>query len=123
MDTPVTSWNEYPHVDDVHHLDNGDLACIDEIRQVLSRHGKLDRFGVNLLHRHFPITENEVLVETCDEMTRTLTIRPEQRGGVANALQTSWQLTPMGPGPIMYCNAVCRGDGKGGHVGDHAYTR
>jgi hypothetical protein len=56
-----------------------DQACLDEIRSVLERHGRLDRVGVCLLHQHFPMADDEVLMESCDEEARTLTLRPMKR--------------------------------------------
>jgi hypothetical protein len=123
MEQAVTNWNEYPHVNEVERLNPSDLTCMEELRDVLLRHGKLDRFGVTLLHHHFSLNEDEILVESCDEEQRTLTIRPEPRASISHeaALQTSWELKEGGP--IMVCNAVCRQDGKGNHSGDHVYIR
>jgi len=41
-------------------------AFFDDLARVLHRHGKSARFEVYLLHRHFPMFEDEVLVETLD---------------------------------------------------------
>ncbi|MDT0449491.1 hypothetical protein RM609_10460 [Streptomyces sp. DSM 40473] len=37
---------------------------------VLEKHGNLDRFGLCLLHDHFPVASDEVLVETHDADAR-----------------------------------------------------
>ena len=59
---------------DVPDLDAADLACLDEIRGVLARHGKLKRFAVHLAHRHFPMEADEILIERQDTRVRAQTI-------------------------------------------------
>ena len=48
-----TQWGRYEDINDVEPLNEGDQACLTEIREVLKKHGKRERFGVALLHRHF----------------------------------------------------------------------
>jgi hypothetical protein len=61
-------------IDEVKPLSDDDKQCIAELKDVLERHGALQRFGVTLLQNHFPVYEGEVLVEECDEEARTLTL-------------------------------------------------
>ena len=61
---------------EVRPVDETDLPCLMEVRDVLVRHGALTRFGVMLAHEHFPLGEDETLLEVCDPVKRTLTIRP-----------------------------------------------
>jgi hypothetical protein len=68
-----------PDIMDVEPLGAADHACLQEIKDVLLRHGRLNRFGVTLLHEHFAISHDEILVEECDPANRTLTIRPEKK--------------------------------------------
>ena len=63
-------------VDSVRQISDDDAACLREIRDVLARHGALDRFGVSLLHSHFGMAPDEMLMETTDESARVQTIRP-----------------------------------------------
>ena len=83
-----------PNIDEVGPFSEDDEACFEEIKQVLTKHGRLQRFGVCLLHAHFPITGDEVLVESCDPSTRTLTTRPVNRAqfGRTKPIETSWRL-------------------------------
>lgn len=84
----------FPDIDDTPRLADDDRQCMDEVRAVLSRHGKLDHFGLLLLHSHFPVAENELLVETCDRESRVLTIRPRDRAdlGTVRLRETAWRL-------------------------------
>ena len=51
-----------PTIDEVVPVGPDDEACINEIRSVLARHNALQRFGITLLHKHFDITDDEVLL-------------------------------------------------------------
>jgi hypothetical protein len=112
-----------PNIDEVPPLDAGDHACMSEIRRVLEGHGKLQRFGLTLLHDHFHIGGDEVLLEACNVDTRTLTIRPVKKTALENArvLETNWRLDTMET--MAACQQVCitSSDGKLGstHSGHH----
>jgi hypothetical protein len=76
-----------------------DKAVIDRIREVLEENDALDRFGLTLLHTHFDLDDDEVLVEKVDSELRTITIRPEKKAEleeVADPVATSWRLRPKG---------------------------
>ncbi|MGA3203603.1 MAG: hypothetical protein ABSF12_14045 [Bryobacteraceae bacterium] len=85
-----------------------------EIREVLERHGALRRFGVCLLHEHFPLADDEILVESTDNDTRISTFQPVKRSDVPQGiLETAWRLdigAPTGdsPIPVMSCTAGCK---------------
>lgn len=74
---PMT-WNDLPGIDDISVLDGTDEGCLEAIKEVIQRHGKERRFGVTLLHQHFVLGEDELLLEHCDFESRTLTTRPER---------------------------------------------
>lgn len=88
----MTSSPRLPDVTEVEPCGANDEACLAEIRQVLAKHGALKRFGLTLLHSHFPITDDEVLVETCDIQNRTLTIKPVKAAEVdeGESIETAW---------------------------------
>ena len=109
-------------IDEVKPLSEDDKQCIAELKNVLERHGALQRFGVTLLHNHFPVYEGEVLVEECDEETRTLTLKPVSRESLNEGalMQTNWRLDTGAS--VQGCVAYCLMDG-GRHVGPkHAAT-
>jgi hypothetical protein len=95
MTKVAMAYRDLPDIDDVQAFDESDEQCLSAIKDVLDRFGKLERFGVTLLHSHFPIYEGEALVETCDDETRTLVSQvvadadmPEGR-----VVETMWRLT------------------------------
>jgi hypothetical protein len=49
------AYTELPDIDETAPLDASDHSCMKEIRDVLARHDKLNRFGLTLLHTHFPV--------------------------------------------------------------------
>lgn len=93
---------------DVPAMSSADDSCITEVTAVLKKHGKLDRFGLMLLHQHFDITDDEVMIETCDPLSRTLTIAPGSRAELSKMVfkETSWRLDSGKP--VMNC--ACRVD-------------
>ena len=57
--TEPVSLPELTDIDEVERLSESDQACFDDIREALRKHGKLQRFGVTLLHSHFPVQDDE----------------------------------------------------------------
>jgi hypothetical protein len=78
-----------------------DELCLAEIVEVLDRYGRLDRFGIVLNEPHFPVSDEEVLVESCDPTTRTLTLRPVTKVDLAglDCVTTRWRMGPEAPEP------------------------
>lgn len=112
------AYKDLADIDTVPSLDDDDMACLSDIRDVLLKHGKLERFGVNLLHSHFPIKEDEVLVETCDDEARTLTMKVKSKDVLASSdlKATAWRLSD---GEVMLgCYTACVAAG-GGHKRKH----
>lgn len=101
--------NTLPDIADVRPVDQADLSCLLAIREVLERHGAIGRFGVNLLHDHFPIGADEILLEVCDPDTRTLTIRPgRSSGGDDRFVGTAFQFEPVGGSDAVSAVLVCK---------------
>lgn len=101
------NWDGLDRVEDIHALTDDDATVLREIRDVLARHGALQRFGVTLLHSHFDLDEDEVLVERVNPTMRTLSTSPErvsddERGRL---VPTSWRLDLEGgtPVPLQFC--------------------
>lgn len=76
-------------------LETNDQIIFDEIREVLKKHGALNKYGINLLHRHFEISPDEILKEYCDKENRTLTLKVVKRADLSNEkhVYTSWDLS------------------------------
>ena len=55
-------WATIPDIAETKPLSASERECLREIRDVLVRHGCLGLFGVNLIHKHFDIADDEVMV-------------------------------------------------------------
>ena len=65
---------------------------LDELRSVLVKHGYTYRFGISLLHRHFDLAHDEVLMETTDTEARISTLAVERHEEQsANSIDTMWR--------------------------------
>ncbi|MEA2691978.1 MAG: hypothetical protein QOJ16_1365 [Acidobacteriota bacterium] len=114
----TVQWSSLVEVDDVKPVDAHDYVVLEEIRQVLAKHGSTERFGVCLLHRHFDVAPGEVAVEYTDTANRISTVRVEQQGPEGDYLQTMWR---FGSGPEGVTTRVCvrRCNNEGGHKNMH----
>jgi hypothetical protein len=86
LESPLTleamQWARLDYIDNVRPIDDTDAPCLEEIRQVLERHGALSRFGVALLHSHFEVAADEMMLETTDTVKRVHLVQPVKRADV-----------------------------------------
>jgi hypothetical protein len=114
-------WSGLLNSDDVRPIDVSDAACLSDIRDVLDKHGCLDRFGVSLLHRHFPVDDDEIMLETTDIAKREHWVRPVRRASLQDA-GVEAQTTMVCFDSVGYTQVcVCSRDNNG-HTGGHAST-
>jgi hypothetical protein len=105
-------------VDDVNPVGDQDYVVLEEIRQVLAKHGSTKRFGICLLHRHFDVAPGEVAVEYTDTANRVSTVRVEQHGPEGDYLQTMWRFGASPESvPTTFCVRRC--NNEGGHKNVH----
>lgn len=109
-------WTELRDIDEIVPVSASDDACLSDVRDVLARHGMLDRFGVFLLHSHFPMKANEVLLERSNPESRQLMLEVVPTSAVGNSsIQTQFRLLPAGSAALTWCNSVCGNDAQGNH--------
>ena len=96
-----------PDITEVAPVGGKDQACIAEVRAVLDRHCALHRFGLTLLHQHFDMSDDEILVESVDAENRVLTIRPA-KVDTRDGIETSWRLDD--PAAMQRCETLCQPD-------------
>ncbi len=109
-------------IDDISPLGNeaGDAECLEAISEILQRFGKSDRLGVTLLHRHFDLSEDEVLMEFCDSRNRVLTTRPMKKSEAGNSIETVWTFPDKKTTRVCY--RKCWTNIHGNHETDHNYS-
>ncbi|MGW2825937.1 hypothetical protein ACWC24_33775 [Streptomyces sp. NPDC001443] len=83
-----------PRFEEAEGLGPRDAEFVRDLVAVLERHGNLDRFGLCLLHDHFPLAADEVLVEVNDPETRTLHARVERIGHTGHVKASQWRFVP-----------------------------
>lgn len=112
-----TSWSEFPDVDEVRPIDETDYAILNEIKDVLLKHNAINRFGVNLIHRHFELQKDEIIFETTDVEKRSQRIEVCPSSIIVDnkrVLETQWVFNG---GSAVVCVGYC--DYNQGHKHYH----
>jgi hypothetical protein len=114
-----TLWASLPDISDVIPIGDADNSCLDEIRDVLIRHNAVGRFGIHLVHKHFDVNEDEVLVEYTDINSRELHCKVEKRltKQDGNRIETMWSF--IGDKATRVCDQQCVYNY--GHTSRHYY--
>jgi hypothetical protein len=92
-------------------LSESDEKVLSALRDILTRHGKVDRFGVRLIHDPLNLAADEVLVETCNLQRRLLRCDVAKRAALPThaIIETAWQWRPQRDAlsPNMLCRSLC----------------
>jgi hypothetical protein len=104
-----------PDIHDVAALSTDDAPLMQDLYDVLRKHNALRRFGITLLHQHFELAHDEVLVESTNRQTRTQTIEPIKVCEIKDldAIETSWRLDTGEP--VMSCKCIKYGPNEHQH--------
>ncbi len=113
MEAQILTKQQLPNIIEVKPLSDSDKETMDKLYQVLKEQNALNRFGITLLHEHFEVADDEVLIEFTDIETRTQTIKPVFKNDpeLIDAIETSWRLDTGFP--VMSCK--CKKYGTGDH--------
>ncbi|MFD9469907.1 hypothetical protein [Streptomyces goshikiensis] len=119
----ATARKPLPRFDEAEGLGPSDAAFVRDLVEVLEKHGNLDRFGLSLLHDHFPLAPDEVMVETNDSVRRTLHAHVEKRRQTRHVKPSQWRFAPHGTEPaeggsyqvVMLCDPLDLCPGREGH--------
>jgi hypothetical protein len=112
-------WSQLPDINDVTDFTPDDEQCFRELRDVLKKYDALDRFGLTLLHSHFDVADDEVMLETTDVDARTHLVRPVKRASLNDEAYsiTNWKLAEGDDVVARVC--VCARTSNG-HTRGHA---
>lgn len=110
-------WTRTKDLHDCAPLAEDDLKCMEEVRSVLAKHNKLGRFALHLIHKHFDLDDDEILVEYSDPTIREQFFKVEKANSeaVARAIPTTWTLEALQPS----ARCVCAYRPGQGHLGRH----
>jgi len=81
-----------PSFDEAEPLGPGDEEFVQEFHQLLKQHGNVNRFGLTLLHDHFHVAPDEILLESNDHEGRTLQLEVVKRSDLTDIKFTSWRI-------------------------------
>ena len=86
--------NSLGNIDDIDGRLPNDDVIFAEVREVLRRHGVERKYGLTLLHKHFDIEEDEVMVEFTDIVGRTQISKPVkvQEISTKSLIEVTWRL-------------------------------
>lgn len=100
------TWNDLGRIHEVDNLGDADEEILEQIYDVLKRHNVEDRFGITLLHSHFDMDEGEVLVETVDAESGTMTVQTRHQSDFDSGelVPTSWRFIGNHLVPLQYCH-------------------
>lgn len=114
--------NKLKDIDAIEKLNATDQQCIEELKNVLQKHNKEDKFGIQLLHKHFDLAHDEIMLESIDVENRTLTTKPKKISELKEGsfIQTVWSIS-NDPAINRSCQSCCPYDAAGNHHGyrDH----
>ena len=105
-----TQWSVLKDIDDIEPLNDSDLPCLLEVRDVLKKHNRLSRLGVCLLHSHFDLNSDEIMLEYTDAEQRVLTTKAVRNDhNTDNKVATMWMLRDLDRQTISYCAKTTSG--------------
>lgn len=94
-------------IDDVEPINDKDYEVLDEVRAVLDKHNYTDRFGMILLHKHFELQEDEILIEDTDTANRISTVKvTKESGSSEGTIETMWKFG-KGVNAVTKCVLRC----------------
>ena len=110
-------WAATKDLEDCEPLSQEDFECMKELREILCKYGKLDRFALHLIHKHFDLSDDEILVEYSDSSTREQVFKVEKLDAdiVEHSVPTTWTLERIEP----MARCVCAKRMGKGHLGYH----
>ncbi len=119
MQINAMEWGAVKDIDDVQKFSTADEECFKELRDVLEKYDALERFGINLIHKHFDLDDDEEMVEFTDHENRMLVIKPMKKADLAKTpvTVTNWQLCKGEKVSRRVCTCARTSQGHtGGHV-------
>ena len=88
------------------HLSQSEIDLFREVATVMKKYeGKTREFGMCLVHKHFSVNQDEIMHETNDPVTRTLTVKPVKIAEMpAGSHPTQWKVIQGGKAEaVQWC--------------------
>lgn len=107
-------------------LSPDDEAVLAGIAERLDAHDKLDRFGIKVIRNPLELSQEQLLLETCNTVTRTQTCEISSRADLptdVSIVETTWRwrVDEAGAAPVVMqeCAAGCIPAGEGHDLAHH----
>jgi len=114
-------WTSLEDIDNIEPLNGTDEPCLKELYEILKKYGKQHRLGVALLHKHFELRDDEIMLETSDHQKRELVSAPVSLGAAGSGnVGTIFALRGGDCVDTMaHCHQYCKRGILGNHFGAH----
>jgi len=118
LPTTVNPYHGLRDIDDTPGPSQEERSQLERLAAFMKREGMTARFGITLLHKHFEVEDDEMLVESCDPENRTLTIQSMKKEELAKVAggykQTQWRYD--GANGNLACVLLCSNVGQGHNI-------
>lgn len=108
-------WSPLPDISETPPISDADTACLRELQAVLEKHDATGRFGLTLMHKHFDIAEDEMLVEFPDVESRTLVTKVMRQDSVPKNELTITSVSLANGKIIAGCRCAITSNGHGAY--------
>lgn len=102
----TVQWSALEDIEDVEPISNKDYQVLAELRAVLAKHNYFNRFGVCLLHRHFELAPDEILMENTDTSARVSTLHVQKNDVAGKSIETMWRFSSSRT-EVTVCEQKC----------------
>tara|TARA_R110000823_G_C15886413_1_gene495580 strand:- start:983 stop:1357 length:375 start_codon:yes stop_codon:yes gene_type:complete len=106
LNLETVQWSSLKDIDEVEPINDKDHEVLSELKEILLKHGYINRFGVTLLHRHFDIAQDEIIMENTDTEARVSVLSVEKDCGGQSTIETMWKFAD-GPHAVTQCVLRC----------------
>ena len=116
------SVNKLVDIHDAQRRLEAESEAFSELQAVLKKHGLEKKYGITLLHKHFDLNDDEIMVEYTDMTNRTLISKPEKLGTVPseNMVEVTWSLEDDTTMNLCVWRCYFNPNSTPQHVGQHA---
>lgn len=104
----TVDWALMNHIDDVEEISDNDYEVLKEIGDVIRKHGREEKFGVCLLHKHFDLEKGQRMFEETDFENKKLVSRivSEEEYSDKDVIETAWRFSGDIE-TVTVCEKVC----------------
>lgn len=105
-------WSSISDIENVEPMGEKDSDVLKDLYQVLKKHDCVERLGIFLIHKHFEINDDEMVVEYTDTKNRKQNLVVEKKlsdsdNHPESAIETAWKFSPDTITAVTVCVLRC----------------